>query len=100
MLYQMFLVKIFIQLSKKKQHIYYILSLKIIPLMTIINARVHLVLYGFLRQSHFPLADYITPNMLTALALFIAESEPQYKPRIIGLILELLTSNKRYYSIV
>jgi death-on-curing family protein len=48
----------------------------------------------FLTKSDFPLASYITPNMLTTLTLFIAESEPKYKDRIIGLILELLSSHK------
>ena len=48
----------------------------------------------FLRQSNFEFANYITPNMLTALTLFIAESEPKYKDRIIGLILELLRYGK------
>lgn len=48
----------------------------------------------FLKQSNFEFANYITPNMLTALTLFIAESEPKYKDRIIGLILELLRYGK------
>ncbi len=48
----------------------------------------------FLKQSNFEFANYITPNMLTALTLFIAESEPKYKDRIIGLVLELLRYGK------
>ena len=48
----------------------------------------------FLKQSNFDFANYITPNMLTALTLFIAESEPKYKDRIIGLVLELLRYGK------
>ena len=44
----------------------------------------------FLKQSDFPLADCITPNMLTTLTLFIAESDPKDKDRMIGLVLELL----------
>jgi death-on-curing family protein len=49
----------------------------------------------FLKQSDYPFADNITPNMLTALTLFIAESEPKYKDRMIGLVLELLNMDFR-----
>lgn len=48
----------------------------------------------FLKHSNFEFANYITPNMLTALTLFIAESEPKHKDRIIGLVLELLRYGK------
>jgi len=48
----------------------------------------------FLTKSNFPLVNTITPNMLTTLTLFIAESEPKYKDRIIGLVLELLRNTQ------
>ena len=48
----------------------------------------------FLKQCEYQMIDCITPNVLTTLTLFIAESEPKAKDRIIGLILQLLNYKK------
>lgn len=44
----------------------------------------------FLKKCDYPFLDSITPNLLTTLTLFVAESDPKAKDRIIGLILQLL----------
>lgn len=48
----------------------------------------------FLKKCEYPFIESITPNLLTTLTLFIAESHPKAKERIIGLILQLLRFSK------
>lgn len=48
----------------------------------------------FLQKSKYSFRDKISPETLTALALLVAESKPQEKERIIGLILLLLQERK------
>jgi len=48
----------------------------------------------FLQQADFPTKELLNPNALTALTLFIAESNPKEKERMIGLVLQLLRSDK------
>lgn len=48
----------------------------------------------FLQQANFPTRDLLNPNALTALTLFIAESDPKEKERMIGLVLQLLRGDK------
>ena len=44
----------------------------------------------FLHKTGFNLQGIVTPRSLTALTLLIAESDPQQKERLIGLVLQLL----------
>lgn len=44
----------------------------------------------FLNKSGFDIENIVTPRTLTTLTLLIAESGPQHKERLIGLVLQLL----------
>jgi len=48
----------------------------------------------FLQQADFPTKELLNPNTLTALTLFIAESDPKEKERMIGLVLQLLRGSE------
>ena len=44
----------------------------------------------FLNKAGFNVKNIVTPRTLTTLTLLIAESDPQHKERLIGLVLQLL----------
>ncbi len=48
----------------------------------------------FLQCADFPTKEVLNPNALTALTLFIAESDPKEKQRMIGLVLQLLRGSE------
>lgn len=44
----------------------------------------------FLKQADFNVSKYISPQALVGITLLVAESDPQKKDKMIGLILQLL----------
>lgn len=80
----------FMELQKKKQHIYCILWSKNHPFIDGNKRNGAYAFVWFLKKNNLLKITKMTPETLTALTLLVAESDRKYKDKMINLVLQLL----------